>query len=287
MQPVINRYTQEGTYTLNSLALNNGRSIPGIGFGTWQITPSSNAKEMVLAALKAGYRHIDTAKIYGNEDGVGEAIRESGIPRHELFITTKLWNDDQGYDRTLKACTESIKKLGVDYLDLYLIHWPATKKRHDSWRAMEKLVAAGMIKAGGVSNYTAEHVDQLLERSEMVPAVNQVEFHPFIYEQQQAVLNYCHEKGIVIEAYSPISRVSSDAGKPIKDIADRLGTTPQQVGLRWCLQHNTVPMPRSTNIDHIESNFQIYDFELSAKDMKTLNSLSDGQRVTWDPAGMG
>jgi diketogulonate reductase-like aldo/keto reductase len=271
---------------MKDIVLRAGRPIPAIGFGTWQITPSSKAKEMVAAALKAGYRLIDTAKIYGNEDGVGEAIRESGIPRDDLFITTKLWNDDQGFDHTLKACKDSLRNLGLDYLDLYLIHWPATKKRHDSWRAMEKLVADGLIKDAGVSNYTVAHIESLLERSKMPPAVNQIEFHPFIYEQQKEIFDYCRAQGIVVEAYSPVNRVSSDSGQPIREIAGKLDKTPQQVALRWCLQHQTVPLPRSTSPDHLRSNIQIDDFELSTNDMKILDSLSDGERVTWDPAGM-
>lgn len=278
-------YEQKGNY-LQPQMLNTGQHVPAIGFGTWQITPSSKAQEMVTAALKAGYRLIDTAKIYGNEDGVGEAIRQSGIPREELFITTKLWNDDQGYDRALKACQDSLQKLGLDYLDLYLIHWPATKKRHDSWKAMEKLVDDGLIRAAGVSNYTTQHIDELLERSKMPPAINQVEFHPFIYEQQKSILNYCHDKGIVVEAYSPINRVSSESGKPIQEVADKIGKSPQQVALRWCMQHQTVPLPRSTSVEHTASNFDL-NFTLSEQDMKTLDSLSDGERITWDPAGMG
>ncbi|HVV66571.1 MAG TPA: aldo/keto reductase [Candidatus Saccharimonadales bacterium] len=267
--------------------LNTGQQVPAIGFGTWQITPDSAAKDMVLAALEAGYRVIDTARIYGNERGVGEAIRESGIPREDLFITTKLWNDDQGYDRTIKACESSLEKLGLDYLDLYLIHWPATSKRHDSWRAFGQLLQDGHIKAAGVSNYTVEHLDDLMGRSELIPAVNQVEFHPFIYDQQKALLEYCAEHDILIEAYSPLSRLSQSGAQPAQEIAKRLDVSPQQVVLRWCVEHGTLPLPRSTNPDHIRSNFDIFDFELEAADMDALNKISDGERVTWDPAGMG
>jgi len=267
--------------------LNTGRQIPAIGFGTWEIRPADKAKEMVLAALEAGYRIIDTARIYGNEDGVGEALRESGIPREDLFVTTKLWNDDQGYDRTLKACASSLDKLGLDYLDLYLIHWPATGKRHDSWRAFEHLYQEGTIKAAGVSNYTVEHLEELQTRSDLVPAVNQVEFHPFIYEQQRAVLEYCHQRDILIEAYSPISRLGSDNPPAVEELAKRLHKTPQQVVLRWAVQQGTLPLPRSTNPNHLRSNFEIFDFELTDDDMSQLSTISDGERVTWDPAGMG
>jgi diketogulonate reductase-like aldo/keto reductase len=258
-----------------------------IGFGTWEIIPDQSAKQAVLEALGAGYRLIDAAKIYGNEQGVGEAIRESGIPREDLFITTKLWNDDQNFSRTMNACEASMNRLGLDYLDLYLIHWPATKKRHDSWRAFEQLYEQGAIKAAGVSNYTVEHLQELLERSQLTPAVNQVEFHPFIFEQQQELLQFCAGHDILVEAYSPLSRLGGTRNQALGAIADRHGKTPQQVVLRWCLQHGTVPLPRSADPDHIRSNLRIFDFELSDNDMHGLDSLSDGERVTWDPAGMG
>ncbi|MDB5170623.1 MAG: Aldo/keto reductase family [Candidatus Saccharibacteria bacterium] len=267
--------------------LNTGRTIPPIGFGTWEIKPNQAAKKAVLAALKAGYRLIDTAKIYGNEQGVGEAIRESGIPREEVFVTTKLWNDDQGYNRTLEACRTSLQNLGLDYLDLYLIHWPASTRRHPSWDAMKQLKEEGLILDAGVSNYTIDHLRELQERSDMVPAVNQVEFHPFIYEQQRELLIYCAGQGIVVEAYSPLSRMAREPHQAIHNIAREVGKTPQQVVLRWCIQHGTVPLPRSTNPRHIEANLQIFDFELSDAHMKVLNSLSDGERITWDPEGMG
>lgn len=270
-----------------SHTLNTGRQVPAIGFGTWQIGSDDEARAAVLQALETGYRVIDTARIYGNEAGVGAAIRESGIPRDELFITTKLWNDDQGYDRTLRACQRSLEKLGLDYLDLYLIHWPATSKRHDSWQAFERLYEEGTVKAAGVSNYTVEHLEELAGRSELVPAVNQIEFHPFIYQQQRAVLAYCRRHDILVEAYSPLSRLGRSLRPAIRQIAEQLGKTPQQIILRWCIQHDTLPLPRSENPDHIRSNFDIDDFELSREEMRALDSLSDGQRVTWDPAGMG
>jgi diketogulonate reductase-like aldo/keto reductase len=272
---------------MDKITLNTGATIPGIGFGTWEITPDSEAKQAVLTALEAGYRLIDTARIYGNERGVGEAIRESGIPRGDLFITTKLWNDDQGYDRTLQACQASLEKLGLDYLDLYLIHWPATGKRHDSWRAFGELQAQGLIKAAGVSNYTVDHLEELAKRSDLVPAVNQVEFHPFIYEQQQPILEYCLKHDILLEAYSPLSRLSESSSQAVNKVAKQYDKSPQQIVLRWCIQHGTLPLPRSQNSDHIHSNFKIFDFKLDDHAMQTLNSISDGERVTWDPAGMG
>jgi methylglyoxal/glyoxal reductase len=272
---------------MQTYGLNTGKKVPAIGFGTWEIKGDDAAHDAVLAALEAGYRLIDTARIYGNEKGVGRALRDSGIPREELFITTKLWNEDQGYERTIKACEESLEKLGLDYLDLYLIHWPATSKRHDAWKAFEELYANGVIKAAGVSNYTVDHLQELQSQSDLVPAVNQVEFHLFIYEQQKAVLDYCQQQGILLEAYSPISRLGSEVPPEVQSVATRLGKTPQQIVLRWCLQHGTLPLPRSTNPDHIKANMAVFDFELTDEDMAALNTLSDGERVTWDPAGMG
>ena len=271
---------------MQSLRLNTGTDIPGIGVGTWELS-KGEARASVAAALKTGYRLLDTAKIYGNEESVGQAIRESDIAREDIFVTTKLWNDDQGYDSAFTALEASLARLNMQYVDLYLIHWPATKRRHDTWRAFQEIQQSGKAKAVGVSNFTVDHLRQLLEQSELVPAVNQVEFHPFIYAQQKEVLDYCKQKGIVVEAYSPIARVSSEPTPYAKDIAAKHGKSEQQVFLRWCIQHGTVPLPRSRSPEHIQSNFEVFDFELSADDMDQLNSISDGERVTWDPAGMG
>jgi len=266
--------------------LNTGVSIPAIGFGTWEI-PNSETAEAVATALKTGYRLIDTAKLYGNEQGVGKAVRESGIPREEIFVTTKLWNDEHDYGSALKAFDASLTRLGLDYIDLYLIHWPATRRRGEAWKALTELHRAGKAKAIGVSNYTIEHLRQLMSESDIVPAVNQVEFHPYIYDQQKELLEFCKQHGIVVEAYSPLARVSSDYRPEITNIANRLGKTEQQVFLRWCIQRGTVPLPRSQNPEHIEDNFDVFDFELCDEDMEELNIVSDGIRVTWDPAGMG
>jgi diketogulonate reductase-like aldo/keto reductase len=272
---------------MDYFTLNTGKKVPAIGFGTWEIRPDDQAKASVAKALEVGYRVIDTAKIYGNEAGVGQAIRDSGIPREEIFITTKLWSDDHGYDSTLRACQQSLDRLGLEYLDLYLIHWPATPRRHDSWRAFEKLDGDGLIRAAGVSNYSVEHLEEVLERSELVPAINQVEFHPFIFEAQQELLDLCLSQDVLIEAYSPLRRVSAELTDSIEAVARRYNKTPQQLVLRWCVEHCTLPLPRSKNPEHMASNFDIFDFEIDENDMRTLDSLSDGERVTWDPAGMG
>jgi diketogulonate reductase-like aldo/keto reductase len=257
--------------------------MPATGFGTWQITPDSAAEKAVADALQAGYRHIDTAKIYGNERGVGAALAASDIPREELFITTKLWNEDQGYESGLAAIDASLERLGLEYIDLYLVHWPISGSRGEAWRAMEAISESGKAKAVGVSNYTVRHLEELLDSSGLVPAVNQVEFHPYIYEQQKELLEFCKRKGIIVEAYSPLSRHSREVDDRIAAIAETTGKTPSQVILRWCLQHGTAPLPRSTNPDHIAENFDIFDFELSDNDMDALNCMSDGERVTSDP----
>lgn len=260
--------------------------MPTIGFGTWEITPDTAAEAAVRLALEAGYRHIDTAKIYGNERGVGKAIRESGIAREEIFVTTKLWNSAHAYDDALHAIDESLKNLQMDYVDLYLIHWPESETRNEAWRALVDIYKSGKAKSIGVSNYTVRHLEQLLKESDAVPMVNQVEFHPFIYEEQKVLIDYCHERDIVVEAYSPLARLAKTRRPEIDDIAKRTGKTASQVVLRWCLQHGTVPLPRSQNPEHIRENLAVYDFELDDKDMKTLDSLYDGERVTWNPTNI-
>jgi diketogulonate reductase-like aldo/keto reductase len=269
-----------------TLQLSNVQTtIPAIGFGTWEIKPDET-KQSVLTALEAGYRLIDTAKIYGNEKEVGEAIRDSGLQRSELFITTKLWNEDQGYDSTMRAFEASLDKLGLDYLDLYLIHWPATSRRGESWQALQDLYDQGQVRAIGVSNFTVRHLEELKSDSRMVPMVNQIEFHPYIYEDQREVLEYCRQHDIIVEAYSPLARGARQPSTIIKVIANELNKTPAQILLRWCIQQGTVPLPRSRSAEHTRENFEVFNFELNDVQMKNLNSLSDGQRVTWDPEEM-
>ena len=273
-----------------TFSLSNGTKIPQIGFGTWEISPDDAAEQAVRAALEAGYRHIDTAKIYGNEKGVGKAIRESGIPREEIFVTTKLWNSDHAYDAAVQAIDDSLGKLGLDYVDLYLVHWPESGRRDQAWKALGDIYAAKRAKAIGVSNYTVRHLGELLQQTNVVPMVNQVEFHPFIYEQQRELLDYCADKNILVEAYSPLSRHTKESPKKsqgaVEEIAAAVGKTPSQVILRWCIQHGTVPLARSQNPEHIQVNLDIFDFELDDNAMKTLDGLSDGKRVTWDPETM-
>lgn len=270
---------------MNTLDLANDVKIPAIGFGTWEVEPE-NAAQSVVDAIEKGYRLIDTAKIYNNEREVGEGIRASGVDREELFVTTKLWNEDQGYDSTRRAFDASLEAMGLDYLDLYLIHWPATSRRNLSWRAMIDMYNEGLVKAIGVSNFTIRHLEELAKDSETVPMVNQVEFHPFIYEQQKELLNYCYDHKILVEAYSPLSRGAKKDNKVVAEIAKAHDKSSAQVLLRWCIQHGTVPLPRSTQKAHIEENFEVFDFELTPQEMAQLNEMSDGERVTWDPEEM-
>lgn len=263
--------------------LNNDIPIPGIGFGTWQIRFNGHAKKAVEVALGAGYRLIDTARIYGNEKGVGRAIRESGIAREEIFVTTKLWNFDQGYDKTIRAFESSLNNLGLEYIDLYLIHWPVPDKRLESWRAMEGIYKSGRMRSIGVSNFTVSHLEELLQHAEVTPAVNQIEFHPFIYNDQKKLLDYCQQQGIIIEAYSPLAHGERLHDPVITAIASGHQKTNAQVLLRWCIQHGTVPLPKSSHLERIAENLAVFDFELTDGDMDKLNGLSDGSRTCWDP----
>jgi diketogulonate reductase-like aldo/keto reductase len=263
--------------------LNTGRQIPAIGFGTWQLRPDE-AKQAVLDALKTGYRLIDTAKIYRNEASVGQAIKQSHIERQDIFVTTKLWPQDFGYDSGLAAFNESLKKLDTQYLDLYLLHWPDSPRRKDAWRALGEIYKQGKAKSVGVSNYMVEHLQELLAESDLVPAVNQIEFHPFIYHKQKPVLEMCQKHDIAVEAYSPLTvgRRVNDPG--ISQIATRINKSNAQVILRWCIQRGTIPIPRSTNPAHIQENLAVFDFELSEPDMTALDKL--GQASSWQPNEM-
>jgi methylglyoxal/glyoxal reductase len=272
--------------TIPTHQLNSGQKIPVIGFGTWQLSPKE-AKASVLAALESGYRLIDMARIYRNEEAVGEAIKQSGLPREELFVTTKLWNKDQGYESALNAAEESLQKMQLDYLDLYLIHWPGEgpEKRHDSWKAMIDLQKQGKIKAIGVSNFTINHLKALAEVSDVTPAVNQIEFHPFIYDEQKDLLKYCQDKEIVFEAYSPLAQghLSDDI---LMQIGQKHTKSASQVILRWAIQKGTVPLPRSRSADHIKENFDIFDFELTNDELQQIDGLSSGNRQSWDPTDL-
>jgi methylglyoxal/glyoxal reductase len=265
----------------STLRLNNGVEIPRLGLGVFRAPRGEETRQAVSDALALGYRHIDTARIYGNERDVGTAVRDSGLPRQEIFVTTKLWNDDQGYESTLRACERSLKELGLEYVDLYLVHWPVPGKRLDSWRAMEKLLADGKCRAIGVSNFTERHLEELLRDSKVVPAVNQVEFSPFLY--QKDLVRYCEGKGIAVEAYSPLTKGQRLGDPTLVEVAKRHSRTPAQVLIRWCLQHGLIVIPKSTRKERIRENSDVFGFELSAEEMRRLDGLNEELRTSWDP----
>ncbi len=263
------------------ITLNNAIEMPRLGLGVFRTRQGAETRNAVREALAAGYRLVDTAALYGNEREVGEAIRASGLPREEVFVTTKLWNSDHGYDPALRAFDESLAALGLDYVDLYLIHWPVPGLRFDSWRALETLLADGRCRAIGVSNYTIAHLTGLLEASDTLPAVNQVEFHPFLFQRE--LLDFCRAKGVQLEAYSPLAKAARLQDPQIDRIARRHARTPAQVLLRWSLQHDLVVIPKSARRERIRENADVFDFELDAADMRELDALDEGHRTAWDP----
>ncbi|MFJ5222997.1 aldo/keto reductase [Streptomyces sp. NPDC088400] len=264
------------------VVLNNGVKIPQLGFGVFQVE-DDRTTDAVLAALEAGYRSIDTAAVYGNEAGVGRAIAASGLPRDELFVTTKLWNDDQGHDATLAAFEAGLAKLGLDHVDLYLIHWPtpARDRYLDTWRAMEKLLADGRARAIGVSNFQPAHLQRLMDESDVVPAVNQIELHPGL--QQAALRDFHAQHGIATEAWSPLAQGALLQEEAITEIAGRHEKTAAQVVLRWHLQLGNIVIPKSVTPARIRENIDVFDFELSAGDMDALGTLDRGLRTGPDP----
>ncbi|MGW5323918.1 aldo/keto reductase [Rhodococcus pyridinivorans] len=255
--------------TIPTVTLNNGVEIPQLGFGVFQI-PEDETTAAVSSALEAGYRHIDTAAIYGNEAGVGRALADSGLSRDELFITTKVWNSDQGYDATLRAFDTSLAALGLDRLDLYLIHWPTPARDlyADTWRALERLVEEGRLRAAGVSNFQPAHLQRLLDGSSLVPTINQIELHPGL--QQSEVRAFHAEHGIATEAWSPLAQGAVLNDEEITSIAERTGKSPAQVVLRWHLQLGNVVIPKSVTPSRIRENFEVFDFELTDEDMSTI-----------------
>lgn len=265
----------------DSLRLRGEVAIPRVGLGVFRAAHGDETKSAVREALRLGYRHIDTARIYGNEQSVGVALRESGIPREQIFVTTKLWNDDQGYDQALRAFDASSKRLGLDYVDLYLLHWPVPKKRIESWRACEELLRAGRVRAIGVSNFMVRHLEELLAHAKVPPSVNQIELSPFL--QQREVRAFCDRHQIVVEAYSSLTKGLRLRHPVIQDVANRVKRSPAQVLLRWALQHDLVILPKSTQAPRIAENAALFDFTLSADQMAILDGLEEGLVTGWDP----
>ncbi len=262
--------------------LNNGVDIPQLGFGVWQV-PDDEVGEAIAVALEAGYRSIDTAAIYGNEAGVGRAIAAAAVPRDELFVTTKVWNSDQGYESTLLAFDESLGRLGLDYVDLYLIHWPVPSRDAyvDTWRALEKIAADGWARAIGVSNFQAPHLERLISECSVVPAINQIELHPRFPQQQMREFHARH--GIATEAWSPLAQGGLLNDPVVAAMADRMGKTSAQVILRWHIQLGNVVIPKSVTPDRIRQNLDVFDFELSSDDLEQLARLETGVKVGPDP----
>lgn len=269
--------------TVPEVTLNNGIRMPQIGFGVYKV-PEEETQSVVASALEAGYRSIDTAALYRNEAGTGRAVAESGIPREELFVTTKLWNTDQGYDAALRAFDTSLAELGLEYVDLYLIHWPlpARDLYVETWRALEKVYAEGRARAIGVSNFHSAHLRRLIDETDTVPAVNQIELHPRL--QQRELREVDAELGIATEAWSPLGRGNGVLENPaVEAVARKHGKTPAQVVLRWHLQLGNIVIPKSVTPSRIRENLDVLDFELDGEDMTAIEALETGERVGPDP----
>ena len=263
------------------ITLNDGHKIPVVGLGTWKSEPGEATYKAVLDSINAGYRHIDTARAYDNESDVGRAVKDSDIVREDLFITTKLWNKDQGYDTAIEACEKSLARLSCDYIDLYLIHWPLKGKRNDSWKAFIELQQRGLCRSIGVSNFTVDHLIELEDKFGIIPVANQVEFHPYHYQKE--LLEYCNSKNIVIEAYSPLVHAKRMDEPRLVSISEELGKTPAQVLIRWAMQRGMVVLPKSVNESRIIENFAVFDFEISDSLMKRLDDLDETFVTCWDP----
>ncbi len=265
------------------ITLNDGARIPQVGLGVWQ-TPNAEAAPAVKAALDAGYRHVDTAAVYENEEGVGEGIRQSGLSRSDIFLTTKLWNNDQGYEQTLKAFEASLKRLGTDYVDLYLIHWPSAHRGLfvDTWKALVKLKEEGRAKSIGVSNFYPEHIEKIVAETGVTPVINQIELHPDFQQRETRAFHETHK--IATQSWSPLGQGKLLGHPVIAEIAQKLGRTPAQVIIRWHIDNGLVVIPKSVTPSRIVENFKVFDFQLSPEDLQKLNGLDDaGARIGPDP----
>ncbi|HPE77337.1 MAG TPA: aldo/keto reductase [Draconibacterium sp.] len=265
----------------SKVKLNNGVEMPWFGLGVFMSKEGEEVENAVKVALQNGYRHIDTAAIYKNEKGVGNAIKTSGVPREEIFITSKVWNTDQGYKTTLAAFEESLEKLQTGYLDLYLVHWPKGKRSVETWKALEELYKKGSVKAIGVSNFLVHHLEAFLPECKIIPAVNQYEFHPELL--QPDLLEYCRKNGIQPEAWSPIMKGRVNEVPLMQELAAKYGKTPVQIVLRWDIQKGVVTIPKSVTPERIISNSMIFDFELSEADIAKIDKLDKNKRIGFHP----
>ncbi|WP_141993003.1 aldo/keto reductase [Bacillus sp. B4EP4a] len=264
-----------------TITLHNGVKMPQLGFGVFKVKNGNETVESVKKAIEVGYRAIDTAAIYENEEGVGQAIRECGVPREELFITSKVWNTEQGYETTLQAFDNSLNRLGLEYLDLYLIHWPGKDKYLETWRALEKLYKDGKVKSIGVSNFHVHHLENLLANSEVKPVVNQIELHPLL--TQVEIRDYCAKHEIKVESWSPLGRGNLLEEPTINHIAKKHGKSSAQVLIRWHLQHDLVVIPKSITPSRIEENTEVFDFSLSLNEMNQIDALNKNERFGSNP----
>lgn len=265
----------------DTTTLHNGVKMPWLGLGVWKMANDEEVIKAVKSALDTGYRSIDTAAVYKNEEGVGKALKESGVAREEIFLTTKVWNTDQGYDSTLQAFEDSRKRLGVDYVDLYLIHWPVAGKYKETWRALEEIYAAGKARAIGVSNFHPHHLKDLMEDAKIKPMVDQVECHPLL--NQQELREFCKAEGIQIEAWSPLAQGKLLDHPLLKEIGGKYGKSPAQVIIRWDLQHGIVTIPKSSNPERIKQNGDVFDFELTQEDINAIDGLNKNERMGTNP----
>lgn len=269
------------THLQDTVTLNNGVKMLGFGLGVYKVEDGDTVIHAVSSALKNGYLHIDTATIYDNEKGVGQAVKDSGIPREEIFITSKVWNDDQGYESTLKAFEETLEKLGTDYLDLYLIHWPVSGKYKDTYRALEKLYEEGKVRAIGVSNFHVHHLEDLMEDCTITPMVDQVEFHPHL--TQSDLRKFCQDNNIQFEAWSPLKKGRLFEDPTLMEIAEAHGKTVAQVMLRWDIQHGVVTIPKSIREKRIVENADVFDFSLTDEEMKRIDGMNKDERTGSNP----
>jgi len=265
----------------SNAGLNNGVQIPRLGFGTWRLAPGEETVMGVSCALEAGYRHIDTASQYGNEESVGIAIQKSAIPESEIFVTTKLWDDDHGFDSVQRAFETSRKKLQLEIIDLYLIHFPVKAHlRQETWRGMEAVLETGMCRSIGVSNFSVQQLEEIFSFCKVPPAANQIELHPYMYRAQKEVIEFCQNKRIAIEAYRPLTKGVKFNDERITSIAARYGKSPAQVLIRWSLDHGFVVIPKSSHRERILENCDLYDFELTAEEIQSLDSF---ETITFMP----
>lgn len=263
-----------------TVELLNGVLMPKLGLGVWRSQEGEETENAVAAALKAGYRLIDTASLYENEASVGRAVRASGLPRDQVFVTTKMWNNEQGYDETLKAFERSMERLKLDYVDLYLVHWPVPGKYKTTYRALEKLYEEGKVRAIGVSNFLEHHLEDLMGSCRIKPMVNQVEMHPLL--TRKPLLEFCKREGIQVESWRPLMKGGLDLPL-LRELADKYGKTPAQIVIRWHLQLGVVTIPKSVHADRIRENGQVFDFRLSREDMERIDALNEDHRFGADP----